>query len=87
MRTVGTKESVDGMDRMDVMGKDLVNFVDLKATAAEKNHIGIKQMDVMEPLVEKGGINALLSMVLVSYNFSYLIYKYFKGSQGSSLEY
>ena len=77
MRTVGTKESVDGMVRMDVMGKDLVNFVDLKATAAEKNHIGIKQMDVMEPLVEKAGINALLSMVLVSYNFSYLIYKDF----------
>ena len=46
------------MDRMDVMGKDLVSFVDLKATAAEKNHIGIKQMDVMEPLVEKEGINA-----------------------------
>ena len=35
------------MDRMDVMGKDLVSYVDLKATAAEKNHIGIKQMDVM----------------------------------------
>ena len=65
------------MDRMDVMGKDLVSFVDLKATAAEKNHIGIKQMDVMEPLVEKEGINALLSMVLVSYNFPYLIYKDF----------
>ena len=90
MRTVGTKESVDGMDRMDVMGKDLVNFVDLKATAVEKNHMGIKQMDVMEPLVEKRAIDALLSMVLVSYNFPDLIYKDFldiKGSQGLRLEY
>ena len=67
---------------MDVMGKDLVSFVDLKATAVEKNHlvIGIKQMDVMEPSVEKRGIDALQSLVLVSYNFPYLIYKDFIAS-------
>ena len=60
IRIVGTKDSVDGrMDRKDVMGKDLVNFVDLKATAVQKNLvIGIKEMDVMEPSVEKMGINA-----------------------------
>ena len=67
---------------MDVMGKDLVSFVDLKATAVENNHlvIGIKQMDVMEPSVEKRGIDALQSLVLVSYNFPYLIYKDFIAS-------
>ena len=75
---VGTKDSVDGrMDRKDMMGKDLVNFVDLKGTAVEKNHlvIGIKQMDVMEPSAEKVGINALQSLVLFSYNFPDPIYK------------
>ena len=58
---------MERMDRMDVMGKDLATFVDLKATAVEKRItiIGEKQMDVMEPLVEKVGINALQSMVLV----------------------
>ena len=80
---VGTKDSVDGrMDRKDMMVKDLVNFVDLKGTAVEKNHlvIGIKQMDVMEPSAEKVGINALQSLVLYSYNFPDLIYKDFNAS-------
>ena len=79
VKIVGIKDIVEMMDQMDVMGKDLVNTVDLKAIAVEKKTQvgGIKQMDVMEPLVEKEGINALLSMVLVSYNFPYLIYKDF----------
>ena len=60
MRIVGTHESVDGrMDRKEIMDKDRVNFVDRKATAVQRV-IGIKQMDVMEPLVERlgKGINA-----------------------------
>ena len=85
---------MERMDQMDVMGKDLVTFVDLKATAVEKRItiIGGKQMDVMEPSAEKVGINALQSLVLYSYNFPDLIYKDsiaidIKGSQGLSLEY
>ena len=81
------------MDRMDVMGKDLVNFVDLKATAAKKKVLdgGIKQMDVMEPSEEKLVIDALTSLVLLSYHFHVLIYLDFtidfKGFSGLSLEY
>ena len=48
--------------------KDLAIIVDLKGTAAEKKNLvgGIKQVDVMERSVVKGGINALLDLVLYS---------------------
>ena len=64
------------MDQMDVMGKDLVTFVDLKATAVEKRItiIGGKQMDVMEPSVEKVDTNALQSLVIFFYHLSVLNY-------------
>ena len=63
-----------------MVGKDLANIVDLKATAVEKKNLvgGIKQMDVMEPSVEKGGINVLQSLVLFSYHFPVLVYQNFK---------
>ena len=62
-----------------MVGKDLANIVDLKATAVEKKNLvgGIKQMDVMEPSVEKGGINVLQSLVLFSYHFPVLVYQNF----------
>ena len=66
---------------MDVMGKDLATFVDLKATAVEKRItiIGEKQMDVMEPSVEKVDTNALQSLVIFFYHLSVLnnlVFKY-----------
>ena len=68
VKIVGMKDNVEMMDQMDVMGKDLVNIVDLKAIAVEKKTLvgGIKQVDVMERSVVKGGINALLELVLFS---------------------
>ena len=80
IRIVGTKDSVDGMDQMDAMGKDHVNFVDLKATAVEKKILvgGIKQMDVMEPSVEKVDMNALQSLVIFFYHLPVLNYQILK---------
>ena len=80
VKIVGTQENVEMMDPMDVMGKDLVNIVDLKATAVEKKILlgGIKQMDVMEPSVEKVDTNALQSLVIFFYHLSVLNYQIFK---------
>ena len=81
VKIVGTQENVDTlMDAMDVMDKDLVNIVDLKATAVEKKILlgGIKQMDVMEPSVEKVDTNALQSLVIFFYHLSVLNYPIFK---------
>ena len=81
VKIVGTQENVDTlMDAMDVMDKDLVNIVDLKATAVEKKILlgGIKQMDVMEPSVEKVDTNALQSLVIFFYHLSVLNYQIFK---------
>ena len=80
VKIVGIKDIVEMMDQMDVMGKDLVNIVDLKAIAVEKKTQvgGIKQMDVMEPSVEKVDTNALQSLVIFFYHLSvhnYLIFK------------
>ena len=79
VKIVGIKDNVEMMDQMDVMGKDLVNIVDLKAIAVEKKTQvgGIKQMDVMEPSVEKVDTNALQSLVIFFYHLSvhnYLIF-------------
>ena len=62
--------------------KDLAIIVDLKGTAAEKKNLvgGIKQVDVMERSVVKGGINALLDLVLYSQYYlsiSIVILKYY----------
>ena len=60
-------------ESVDMVGKDLANIVDLKATAVEKKSLvgGIKQMDVMELLVEKGDIDALQSLVLIPSSMNY----------------
>ena len=70
-KIVLTKETVGiGVTGLgiNVVDKDLAIIVDLKGTAVEKKTLvgGIKQVDVMEPSVVKGGINALLDLVLYS---------------------
>ena len=68
-KIVLTKESVEIMVTcIHGVDKDLAIIVDLKGTAAEKKNLvgGIKQVDVMERSVVKGGINALLDLVLYS---------------------
>ena len=70
-KIVLTKETVGiGVTGLgiNVVDKDLAIIVDLKGTAVEKKTLvgGIKQVDVMEPSVVKGGINALLELVLFS---------------------
>ena len=66
-KIVLTKESVEIMvNCIYEVDKDLAIIVDLKGTVVEKKNLvgGIKQADVMEPLVVKGGINVLLDLVL-----------------------